>query len=361
MRLPLDSYRFTNPFAAGGRDERAATVTLMRRVGSAMFGIGGLMVVLSIVTGGDFSRANATLVLGIIAAVELLYSLYLLLDRDPPALVLLASPFVGIVCVGVASSVVEIASRPTPLYYLWALVSAAFFLRGRAVVLVFGFFLVTFTIVLVAFVPGAEAAGWWPDVVGVTALVTTLVYLLKVQLMRAMMNLRRAALTDTLTDVPNRAAFEHALDDTIIHAALQGEQCAVLSIDIDDFKQVNDRFGHAAGDEALRRIAATIGAATGDRGIHARIGGEEFAVVLADTDLGAGHRFGEVVRAAVEREMADFRVPLTVSVGVAAFPEAGRTPSSVLLGSDRALYAAKNAGRNRVISLRGSTGLKLVA
>lgn len=361
MRLPLDSYRFTNPFAAGGRDDRAATVTLMRRVGIAMYGIGGLMVVLAILTGGGLSGTRAPLVLGVVAAVELAYCLYFLIDRDPPALALLASPFVGILCVGVASSVVEIASRPTPLYYLWALVSAAFFLRARAVALVFAFFLATFTVVLVAFVPDAEAVGWWPDVVGVTALVTVLVYLLKVQLLRAMTNLRRAALTDTLTDVPNRAAFEHALDDAIIHAALQDEQCAVLSVDIDDFKQVNDRFGHAAGDEALRRIAATIGSATGDRGIHARIGGEEFAVVLPNTDLGAGHRFGEVLRAAVEREMADFHVPLTVSVGVAAFPEAGRTPSSVLLGSDRALYAAKNAGRNRVISLRGSTALKLAA
>lgn len=361
MRLPLDSYRFTNPFAAGGRDDHAATVALMRRVAGAMFGIGGLMVVLAIVTGQGFSGPHATLVLGIVAAVELLCGLYFLLDRDPPSLVLLASPFVGILCVGVASSVVEIATRPTPLYYLWALVSAAFFLRARAVALVFGFFVATFTFVLVAYVPGADAKGWWPDVVGVTALVTALVYLLKVQLMRAMTSLRRAALTDALTDIPNRAAFEHALDDTLIHAALQDEQCAVLSVDIDDFKQVNDRFGHAAGDEALRRIASTIGAVTGGRGVHARIGGEEFAVVLPGTDLGAGHRFGETLRAAVEREMAGFRVPLTVSIGVAAFPEAGTTPSSVLLGSDRALYAAKNAGRNRVISLRGSAAVKLAA
>ncbi len=360
MRLPGASYPFTNPFAGGARNDRDRTIGLMRWIAIAMWSLGAGMVALALVTDQAAPGRHAREVLLALLVFEGGAAAYFVLLRRPPALAFILSPYFGIVCVTAASCVVE-TTRPTPLYYLWPLLAAAFFLRGRAVAAAFGFFLVTYTVALALFFPVGEKVGWWADVVGAVAVVTLIIYVLKVRVGVAVSRLRSAALTDTLTGAANRAAFETALEDALIHAQAANTACAVVSIDIDDFKQVNDRFGHAAGDRALQQIAAIVQRSVHPGATFARIGGEEFALVVPGADAAAARLIGEAVRSSIELGMRAFEPPLTVSVGVAAFPAAGATPSSVMLASDRALYAAKSAGRNRVVAFRGDASLVSVA
>ncbi|MBJ7329993.1 MAG: GGDEF domain-containing protein [Solirubrobacteraceae bacterium] len=356
MRLPLDGYPFTNPFAGGARDDRDRTVGLMRWVAAGMFALGAVMVALSMATGKAAPAPLAHEVLLGLLVAETALAVAFALTRRPPALAFFAVAVLGIAFVGIGSCVVE-STRPTPLYYLWPLVGAAFFVRAREVVLTFAFFVATYTVVLVGFFPHGEQLGWWADVVGAVAVVTGLVYALKVRVITAVGDLRRAALTDVLTGAPNRAAFEAALEDAIVHAAAAQSACAVISFDIDDFKDVNDRFGHATGDRALREVAEIVRQASAGVASYARIGGEEFALVVPGVDRTGGHVLGEIVRAAVEDGMRAFDSPLTVSVGVAAFPAAGMTPDALMLGADRAMYAAKAGGRNRVVAFKGNARL----
>jgi two-component system cell cycle response regulator len=158
------------------------------------------------------------------------------------------------------------------------------------------------------------------------------------------------ALIDPLTGLYNQRYLRRHLD-TLIADRDRGD-VAVIMVDIDHFKSVNDRFGHAAGDQAIRLLAATLRANTRVFDSVARYGGEEFVIVMPGGDPGEAAVIAERLRHAVEELVftvpAFGRVPLTVSLGV-AFAERAATTTEVLLGAaDAALYDAKNAGRNRV-------------
>jgi diguanylate cyclase (GGDEF)-like protein len=162
----------------------------------------------------------------------------------------------------------------------------------------------------------------------------------------------RQAVTDGLTELANRRQFEQALAGEISRAERFGGMLALILADLDDFKQVNDRYGHQAGDEVLRRFAAVLRETVRDVDLPARYGGEEFAVLLPQTDLAGAERLAERLRQSVaERPMTKrpgALVAVTASFGVAAFPEAA-TPAALFAAADEALYRAKAAGKNRVV------------
>jgi diguanylate cyclase (GGDEF)-like protein len=122
-------------------------------------------------------------------------------------------------------------------------------------------------------------------------------------------------------------------------------------LDVDRFKDVNDRYGHLCGDNVLQRIAALLGRHGRRENCTARYGGDEFAIVLAETALSGAMIFAERVRGAVEHEeirVGDERVAVTVSVGVAEWSPQMGNPDDLIALADTALYRAKNGGRNRV-------------
>lgn len=165
--------------------------------------------------------------------------------------------------------------------------------------------------------------------------------------------LERQALTDALTGLANRRGFGHALE-----RALAGHDAPIplglLVIDIDHFKRVNDRYGHAAGDAILRHVADHVARAAGSGAIVARYGGEEFVVALGGFDLTRAGALAERVRTSIGASFApESSLPrVTVSIGVAAGWSNGIDP--LLADADRALYSAKEAGRNRVMLANGA-------
>jgi len=132
---------------------------------------------------------------------------------------------------------------------------------------------------------------------------------------------------------------------------------AVLMVDVDFFKKVNDAMGHPAGDELLRRLAEVLSADLRQTDLIARYGGEEFAVLLPETTKGEAMQVAERMRLAVETKINDGSTPwptrITVSIGVGTFPDDGKLGEQVLIAADQAMYVAKRQGRNRVIGSRG--------
>lgn len=165
--------------------------------------------------------------------------------------------------------------------------------------------------------------------------------------------LRRMATTDSLTGTLNRAQFMAQGERELERARQLDKGLAVLMLDIDHFKSINDHYGHHAGDLALKHFVAQL--QTGVRGLDflGRLGGEEFAVVLPGVSAMIALQVAERLRsrvAAAPLMYGDQTISITVSIGVAMAREADGTLDQVLARADAALYAAKDAGRNRVLS-----------
>lgn len=160
--------------------------------------------------------------------------------------------------------------------------------------------------------------------------------------------LERLSVTDTLTGLFNRRHLTERLHEEIRRARRHDHRFSVLMADIDHFKEFNDSYGHQAGDQVLARLGEILREATREIDYAARYGGEEFLVLMPETELEGAVAVAERIRARLASEpIAGGRV--TVSVGVAAFPAHGESPEGLIASADAALYAAKRAGRNRVV------------
>ena len=156
------------------------------------------------------------------------------------------------------------------------------------------------------------------------------------------------ARTDTLTELPNRRAFDDELSRRMAEWRRSESPVNVVILDIDQFKLFNDRFGHAAGDAVLIEVARVLQTATRESDLVARLGGEEFAVVLAGVEASEARRAAERIRKAVAATAFQYdgkSMRITVSCGVAR-AEKSEDGSSLVKRADEALYASKAAGRN---------------
>jgi diguanylate cyclase len=169
---------------------------------------------------------------------------------------------------------------------------------------------------------------------------------------------RRDAMTDPLTGLANRKAFDRAVKDEVNQAHGTGEPVSLVMCDIDHFKRVNDNFGHQVGDQVLRLVAQTIRQCVKGQDIAARYGGEEFAVILPQTNVMGAAAVAEFVRRTVESKKivrkgtGDTLGTITMSFGVASLSP-GEAYDSLIGRADRALYTAKQMGRNRVTTDKG--------
>ncbi len=153
---------------------------------------------------------------------------------------------------------------------------------------------------------------------------------------------------DPLTGLANRRRFRKALVNEVERWRRYGVPCALLSLDIDHLKAINDRFGHAAGDAAIQHVGRLLQSVSRDTDTAARLGGEEFALLLAGVAAEKAVYAAERLRMVVAEGQVQGVGQVTVSIGVAGCPMHAESDRALYTASDRALYAAKNEGRNRV-------------
>jgi len=173
----------------------------------------------------------------------------------------------------------------------------------------------------------------------------------------------RQALVDSLTGLANRRSFEEALRAEVARASRYSDSMSVVIADLDDFKRVNDRYGHPAGDTVLKAFAATLRRTLRESDTAGRWGGEEFALILPGTDIAGAMRLAERARAALASETVRLpdgdEIEVSASFGVASFPD-WQEPGELLAAADSALYQAKRSGKNRVEQALESTPGEIV-
>jgi diguanylate cyclase (GGDEF)-like protein len=176
---------------------------------------------------------------------------------------------------------------------------------------------------------------------------------LHIEQAREIDRIRETAARDPLTQLRNRRAFDEVFESETVRFARYGRPLSLLVIDLDHFKSINDQFGHEAGDDVLCRTARVIEASIRDIDTAARFGGEEFVVLLPETDIASALDVAERIRATVADSDIDFRgrrIQVRASIGVSACPDRVPLPGELLGSADRALYQAKAEGRNRVVA-----------
>lgn len=213
------------------------------------------------------------------------------------------------------------------------------------------------TALVMVLMPGSREYFWYNMIVavvsplvsapGLTLVAISMVY----QLNAAQTALTLAAETDVLTGVSNRRSFMAQAELAYAQTKAGGPPFAVIMIDIDHFKAINDNHGHITGDDVLRDVAQACKAALRTSDCFARFGGEEFVALLPLTDAGGATAVAEVLRKTVAALAFENRTPpaVTVSLGVAGYLASSESLHDILNEADRQLYAAKAAGRNRVM------------
>ena len=193
---------------------------------------------------------------------------------------------------------------------------------------------------------GAAGAALWQDSAGLVVLMILPLALAYRSL--AIPRLVEASRIEPKTGLFNMRHFNAALAQELARSGRFGRGVALLMVDVDHLREVNNTRGHVAGDAALRLVAETIRAATRDYDVAARFGGDEFVVLLPETDEAGALAVAERVRAGVEATGRAAGLPITVSIGVAADAAPALTPDGFLALADRAAYRAKFSGRNTI-------------
>jgi diguanylate cyclase (GGDEF)-like protein len=238
------------------------------------------------------------------------------------------------------------------MYYLWVALWAAYYFKRRALAVQVAIMLAAFTVTLTLIHPGAAGTSRWISVSGLVIGAAIVVRVLSERSERLVAELRRAALTDPLTGLPNRRALEAAF---VHEAALQsrnGRPFALLLIDLDRFKQLNDEHGHKAGDRALVEVATLLRQHARTADTAARIGGDEFALLLSET----GKDEAAQARLRLFRAMHEHAVvsewPAGASIGMSSSDEDGGSMDALMRHADMRLYAAKRAAHAQLPAYR---------
>jgi len=344
VTAPSEDSRLPSPQAA--LDTR--DTDLLRRIGAAGWFVAALVSwAATRLADPDPSDHTGLLICG---GVDLAIAVALFLGRRFPRW--LVKGLVIYAAVVMTSVVIAFAKPlgPVPLYYIFAAFTSAYFGSRADVVAVCLLVSVTFAIAMTfndsVQIPGVN---FWTTV-SVVTLVAVFTRRITERAEALVEELDRAARTDPLTGLPNRRRLQEELPDRIERARRSRLPLSLVIFDLDHFKRLNDRYGHDAGDEALRAFARLLRAESRQGDLVARMGGEEFIAVLQGAGAASARRFaeriGELLR---EREIAD-GISVTTSAGVATFDRDAADAESLLIAADRALYAAKTAGRDRVVA-----------
>jgi diguanylate cyclase (GGDEF)-like protein/putative nucleotidyltransferase with HDIG domain len=243
------------------------------------------------------------------------------------------------------------AQTPSPLVFcfLWICLCASYFLTTTAAAAQLVFIGLLFGALLTARTPSSGIAEWWFVGMGTLFVASVLISSMRERVELLIERLYDAARSDPLTKLPNRQGFRELLDLELERARRGSSDMTVLVATLDNFAELNDRLGRAFGDSALQRVADGLEAAKRQIDGLARVGAEEFALILPDTDLHQALVLSERLRDQVRGEFSRDPVPVTLSLGLATYPQHCETAASLLRAADEALYAARESGGNRTV------------
>jgi diguanylate cyclase (GGDEF)-like protein/putative nucleotidyltransferase with HDIG domain len=249
------------------------------------------------------------------------------------------------------------APSPLVFFYLWVFLYASYFFTHRQAAAQIVFVGLAYGTLLLAKAPLGAIPVWWLVGMGTLLVGAIVIMVIRARIELLIARLYDAARIDPLTKLSNRRGFRELLDLELERARRSGTAMGLLVGDLDDFKDVNDLSGHQVGDLALQRVARLLCAGKREIDAAARVGGEEFALIVPDTERDETLALAERLRQAVYDEFAGEQIRLTISFGLSVYPEHGETAASLLHAADQALYAAKESGRNRTV--RHSPALRL--
>jgi diguanylate cyclase (GGDEF)-like protein/putative nucleotidyltransferase with HDIG domain len=285
-------------------------------------------------------------------------ALLLVLGGRTPNWVATSGPFGAAVLTSLAIVLTGTSTSAYLLFYMWVAFYAFYFLSRRQSAFLCLFAVLNYAaVVLGARLFGYTATGLDANqdipafvlITGTIVVAGVFLVRLRERVGRLIEQLTDAASTDPLTGLLNRRGFQSVIDNELARAERGGHTFSLLLCDCDFFKHLNDRLGHNAGDEALQAIGRLLDVHKRRIDVAARVGGEEFALVLPETDQHEAFIVAERLRSRFGQAFADQPVPLTMSLGVATYPIHGMSADALLRSSDEALYAAKSLGRDRTV------------
>ena len=313
------------------------------RFGALFFGAASLVTLLGLLF--PHQPQVDELGLGVVAAICALTSGLLLAwgERAPDWV------YMGVLAIG--SSVVSMAllfngeragggAGGDEMYYLWVVIFGAYFFGRVATAAQVGVILAMYAATLAAIDPGEVATSRWLSTAGLVVGTAVVVRLHSERIEGLLRRLGAAARTDSLTGLSNRLAFEETFASEAARLKRHGTPFALLLADLDQLKEINDRYGHQAGDDAICEVAHALRRQLRVEDFAARIGGDEFAVLLPEThEEGAKELGARLAQHLCERGPAERALGL--SFGVAVPGHAGQTLDDLMRAADQALYAAK--------------------
>ena len=257
------------------------------------------------------------------------------------------APFWATILIAALNIVSRDTSTGSQLFYLWPVLYSANFLDRRAIIVTLGLVSAGHGLTVFGLLGVAPAIADWVSVTVALTLTAVVVASLRGRNERLREVLEKQAFADPLTGVANRRSFDGELARSVAWAAAAEGSLALLTVDIDHFKSINDTWGHAVGDRALQAVATALRVvARREDDLVARLGGDEFAVLLR-TDRAGARSAADEIRAALAATDGLPGGPPGLSIGVAALPDHAGTADELLAASDTALYAAKAGGRGR--------------
>lgn len=233
--------------------------------------------------------------------------------------------------------------------YLWIALYSGYFFTRRETLAQLTVVAAAYAAALFAINPGQVGFTRWFITIGMVSVAGALVYVMKSRNDQLVARLFDAVRTDLLTGLMNRQGFDEQLELELERSRRTSQPVALVLADIDGFKELNDRFGHPAGDAALSAVGRVAGAVVRKTDTMARIGGDEFAAILPSATTEGAFELAERLRGEVARVHSEDGESLTMSFGVVEYPLHGTTAKDLVQAADRALYRAKGLGRNRSV------------
>lgn len=320
-----------------------AQLTIMRRIAATLLIVGGC----TSATGVFITQRTHAAQVAEAGMSAVLVALGLIVLLAPAHRRLIEAAMLSSIVILSASMALLDPIGMLPFFFLWPIVYAAYFCSTRMLVAAFALMVVGVGAGVSASPHIATKLDTFEGTVVSVGLMGALVALMQHRTRVLTRELEHAARTDPLTGLLNRRVFAPALAEQIAAATSSQSMLSLVMFDLDHFKRFNDRHGHLAGDLALQRAAAALSAEAGPGDLVARLGGEEFAVLMPNADERVAIDYAH----GVARRLADVESGvsgLTVSAGVCDLQRiADPTVDALLVGADAALYAAKAAGRSR--------------